>query len=317
GGGAITVADATASSTRTVKITQTNGVVFTAAGDHGYTADSETTMNEVAGSGSAFYLALGDLSYNAGDERQWCETFKSKFNDVELLAGNHDVGESAGGDINLYRQACPFTLGKLTGDYGKQYYFDYPQTGPAMARFIMITPGIKGSLTIDYDSGGAGYTFTSNAIDTARAAGIKWIIVGMHKNCINAGTKSCEVGTDIMNLLITKRVDLVLQSHDHNYQRSHALSCLQVVVVKASCIADNGNDNAYVKGVGPVIVINGEFGKGFYDVNPTDSEVGYFAKLDSTTFGINKYTITDTTLRGTYLRSSGGSFADNFTIRAQ
>ncbi len=267
----------------------------------------------VAGSSSKFYLALGDLSYAAGSEDDWCATFKGKFNDIELLAGNHDVGESTGGNIDRYRQYCPFTLGQLTGDYGKQYYFNYPEQNP-LARFIMIAPGLKGSMNINYNVGGAGYAFTQNAIDSARAAGIKWIVVGMHKNCITVGAKGCDVGTDIMNLLINKKVDLILQSHDHNYQRSHALKCITTGSVNSACIADNGNDGSYVKGAGPLIVINGEFGRGFYNVNSGDTEAGYFAKMDSTTFGVTKYTISESQLTSSYLRSGGGSFADSFTI---
>lgn len=289
------------------------GFSFTAAGDHGNGSESMRSMDAVGQSGSQFYLALGDLSYAAGQEDEWCAAFKSRLNDIELIAGNHDTGENSGGDINRYRQFCPFTLGQLTGDYGKQYYFDYPQQSP-LARFIMIAPGVEGSLNINYNNGGAGYTFTQSAIDSARAAGIKWIVVGMHKNCISVGAKLCETGTDIMNLLVSKKVDLVLQSHDHNYQRTHALSCFETNRVKSECIADNGSDGAYVKGRGTVTIINGEFGRGFYEVKSSDSEAGYFAKMDGTTFGITKYQVTANSLSAQYLRSGGASFADSFVI---
>jgi hypothetical protein len=288
---------------------------FTAAGDHGFSTDSRASMDAVASSGSKFYLAMGDLSYVAGMEDEWCTTFKGKFNDIEILAGNHDTGESTGGNIDIYRQHCPFTLGLLTGDYGKQYYFNYPQTSP-LARFIMIAPGVRGSMNINYNLGGAGYAFTENAIDTARAQGIKWIVVGMHKNCLNAGQKSCEIGADIMNLLISKKVDLIIQGHDHTYHRSHALGCIEIRSFKAGCVADNGADNTYVKGAGPVIIINGEFGRPLYAVNPTDTEAGYFAKLDSSTFGISKYTVTSSNITGVYIRSGGGAFADSFVINS-
>jgi hypothetical protein len=307
--------DATASGGRSVAFGGSPvGFSFTAAGDHGYGTESRNSMDAVARSGSEFYLALGDLSYSSGSEDEWCATFKSKFNDVELLAGNHDTGESSGGNIDLYRRYCPFTLGTLTGDYGKQYHFDYPGQNPA-ARFIMIAPAIRGSMGIDYSTSGAGYAFTQKAIDEARAKGIKWIIVGMHKNCISVGAKSCEIGTDIMNLLINKRVDVVLQSHDHNYQRSHALKCITTMSTNNACIADNGSDGQYAKGSGPVIIINGEFGRNLYAVNGADAEAGYFAKMDSTTFGITRYTIDMNGLSAQYLRSGGGSFADSFTIR--
>ena len=281
---------------------------FTAAGDHGSSSQTRAGMDVVAGSGSSFYLGLGDLSYDPteGGEQRWCTSFKSRFADVELIAGNHDTGESIGGDINEYTVFCPFTLGAMVGVYAKQYYFDYPQSAP-LARFILIAPGVGGSLNIDYSAGGAGYVFTRNAIDEARAAGIKWIVVGMHKNCISTGDKTCEIGTDLMDLLIAEKVDLVLQSHDHNYQRSHALSCAHVNSFDAGCVADGGTDGLYAKGAGPVIVINGEFGRSLTSVNPADSEAGYFAKIDSTTFGVSRYRVTETSISADYLGSSGGS----------
>lgn len=295
---------------------QAASFTFTAAGDHGTGTKTRQSIDTVANSGSDFYLALGDLSYTAGGEQSWCTTFKAKFDDVEVLAGNHDTGESPGGDIAKYRQHCPFTLGSLTGNYGKQYYFDYPQADP-LARFIMIAPGVKGSFNIDYRPAGSGYSFTRDAIDAARNRGIRWIIVGMHKNCISVGAKSCEVGVDIMRLLLDKKVDLILQSHDHNYQRSHQLSCLKTGTVQQSCIADNGSDGRYVKGKGSVILINGEFGVGLYNVSASDPEAGYFAKSDSTTWGVTRYTVSQNELRAQYLRSSGGGFADSFSITTE
>ena len=288
--------------------------VFTAAGDHGINRSAMKSIDLVAGSGSQFYLALGDLSYQLGGEKNWCSTFKSRFNDVEVLAGNHDTGESTGGDINKYVQYCPFTLPSLTGDYGKQYYFDYPLSSTPLARFIMIAPGVEGSLNVDYNVGGAGYTFTQNAIDDAQANQIKWIVVGTHKNCITSGVKTCEIETDIMDLLINEKVDLILQSHDHNYQRSHALSCVTIDTYNSGCVADDGSDGVYVKGKGSVIIINGGFGHSLYAVNTEDAEAGYFAKLDSTTFGIMKYAVSSTELKAQYIASNAGDFADSFTI---
>ncbi|HJV12982.1 MAG TPA: metallophosphoesterase [Propionibacteriaceae bacterium] len=306
----------TVSSTSVEGFPPTAPFAFTAAGDHGTGTAAANSIAVVAQSGSDFYLALGDLSYQAGAEQEWCTTFKKSFNDVELIAGNHDAGESPGGHIDNYRRSCPYTLAasSLVGDYGKQYYFDYPQDSPPSARFIMITPGVMGTLNIDYTVNGAGYQFTQSAIDEARELGIKWIIVGMHKNCISAGRKTCEVGKDIMDLLIQEKVDLILQGHDHNYQRSHQLRCLTVNSVESDCIADRGDDGTYIKGAGPVIIINGEFGVSHYSVDASDSEAGYFANSDRNTFGVTKYVVTDNEINATYLRSGGGSYTDSFKI---
>jgi hypothetical protein len=178
----------------------------------------------------------------------------------------------------------------------------------------MIAPGVKGTLDIDYTRAGVGYAFTKVAIDAARETGIKWIVVGMHKNCISTGPKTCEAGRDIMNLLIEEKVDLILQGHDHNYQRSHQLRCLTVNSTDPDCISDRGDDGVYRKGGGPVILINGAFGASHYSVSRSDSEAGYFANIDRTTFGVTEYVVTNREINATYLRSSGGNHADSFRI---
>jgi hypothetical protein len=286
---------------------------FAAGGDFGLDNNFTSSINAISSSGVNFLFALGDLSYSGGSEQQWCNSIKAKIPNVIVIAGNHDVGESSGGDINQYRQHCPFTLGSLSGDYGKQYYFDYPQGAP-LARFIAISPGLRGSVNIDYNYGGAGYNFTQQAIDDARSKGIKWIIVGMHKNCITPGTKSCEIGPDILKLLMDKRADLILQGHDHIYARTHTLTCFQVNTFDVSCVADNGSDGVHNYGEGSVLVIAGTSGRPLYEIKNVDGEKQYFVKMQDDTFGIPKFTVTQNNITAQFIRAGGGSFTDSFVI---
>jgi len=304
---------------------------FGVAGDYANGSNFHATAAQVKAQNPDFQLAVGDLAYSTV-EQSWCNYWKNTalYNNILILAGNHDSGESSSGNINTYAQYCPYTLSSLlTGTYAKQYYFDYPQTNP-IARFIMISPGLGGSyigFDTNYAVGHQGYTFTQSAIDDARAKGIKWIVVGMHKNCLSIGTKGCEIGTDLMNLLISKRVDLVLQGHDHNYQRSKQLTCAQTNSYNASCVADDGADGQYTKGAGTIFLIDGTGGQGLYSVNPGnpgdcintgDSETCYFAKWMGSninpTFGFTKFSVTDTQISAQFIRSAGGTFGDSFTI---
>jgi hypothetical protein len=95
-----------------------------------------------------------------------------------------------------------------TGVYGKQYFFDYPAAAP-LARIIMISPGLSIYAPSDFPSyakGTPSYQWVADAIDGARAAGTPWVIVTMAFDCVTAGEKVCEIGRDLFNLLVDKRV---------------------------------------------------------------------------------------------------------------
>ncbi len=294
----------------------TESFVFTANGDIDDGTDTSAVLQSIAGSGAQFHLALGDLSYSGlTPETSWCNYIKSYVGadfPYLLIAGNHEDDEPAGNNINGFVQCLPNLLGNHIGTYGKEYYFDYPVSSP-IARFILISPDLNvDGENYSYNQGTPRYNFVSNAIDDARARNIPWVIAGMHKNCITAGIKSCEIGTDLLNLLLDKRVDLILQGHDHNYQRSNQLTCAVPGSFSAGCVADP--DNTLVKGAGSVLLIAGMGGKGLYSINTTDNEIGYFSAWNSSSWGAVKFTVTTGSLTGEYMRGYGDNYSDSFTI---
>jgi hypothetical protein len=288
---------------------------FGAAGDFSTGSNFEATVGQVAAHNPDFMIALGDFAY-APVEQEWCNVWKAQYQNILLIVGNHDSGESSGGLLNKFVQFCPYTLSTpFTGKYGKEYYFDYPAANP-IARFILISPGIGGAevadIDTDYIPGSTGYTFVSNAVDDARNRGIKWIVVGSHKNHITAMEKSNQFGEELMDMLIEKRVDLVLQGHEHGYERSKQLDCARVNTFDASCVVDS--DDSLVKGAGTVIHVLGTGGKDPRDLNTSDSEYQYFKALDVTTNGFGKFTVSSNVLNFQFIRSAGGNFSDSFTI---
>jgi 3',5'-cyclic AMP phosphodiesterase CpdA len=305
---------------------------FGAAGDFNFDDNFKATAAAVKAQNPDFLLALGDLSYDA-HERQWCEFWKQevKYNPVLIIAGNHDSGENAGGNINEYVKFCPFTLASsLTGDYGKQYYFDYPPTAP-LARFILVVPGVRGSFlgkqfqSDYYRSGHPGYKFTADAIEDARAKGIEWIFVAMHKNYISVMEKSNEVSTDknntFMTMLLDKKVDVILQGHEHGYERSKQLTAATqtcpVLVPKKfnpSCVTDS--DDTLVKGAGTVIHVIGTGGKQVRTLNKKDPEFQYFDNAENASYGFGKFIVTPSSVSFTF-QPSAGTLADSYTITKQ
>ena len=276
--------------------TATFGVI----GDTGASSNASAVFSAVSNANLNFFLHVGDFSYDEqGGPSGWPGWVKGIVGTVlpfEIVSGNHDDC-----CIDTYVQGLPNKMANLQGTYGKNYFFDYPQTS-ALVRVIMISPG-----GFDPD-----IAWLSSAIDTARSSGIPWVVVGMHRNCITTGQKSCEVGSSVLNLLLSKKVDIILQGHDHNYQRSKQLSCANVDTTTQSCIVNA--TSSYTKGAGTVIIIDGAGGNGLYAVDSGDSEAGYFATINSDTYGFTKFTVSATQLSGQFVRAAGGNLSDSFTI---
>jgi hypothetical protein len=282
-----------------------------------------------------FIQSLGDLSYDDTPEEafDWCDFVKENVNEgaeqrtgtdygdnvpLQIVQGNHD--EMLWPYIS--ERCFPNRVGAVTAEedsYGSEYFFDIPRDKP-MARFI-ITPDVdKEAYQPDTDK----HAWLSEAIDTARHSGIPWVIVAQHKNYISTGSKKDEVGSDFFSLLLSKKVDVILEGHDHTYQRSHQLALgagcqeLETGETDSDCIVDADSSEAYEAGRGTVLVINGSGGRDLDEVDDADPEAGYFEEIvgrnNGASHGYLKLTITSQELRGTYVVAAGETVSDSFRI---
>jgi hypothetical protein len=288
---------------------QTTSFTFTAAGDYGGTSNTDTVLNAIKNSGANFHIAVGDFRYDSKtNESGWASYVKgivgSSF-PFEIIAGNHD--QSGTSLIDNYTPVLPDHIGGVVGQYGKEYYYDYPPTAP-YARFIFTAT----SEIYTYPLGSTHYNWVVNAIDDARAKGIKWITISHHKNCITAGEKPCSLGTDFFNMLLNKKVDLILEGHEHGYERSKQLKCAVINSYDATCVVNA--TNSLTKGAGTVIIVVGTGGVGLRAMNSADPEFPYFASTNDTAYGVGKFTMTPTALSYSFVRSAGGTFSDSFSI---
>ena len=304
---------------------------FAAAGDHGSGAIAAASLGTLDASAAEFYLALGDLDYNTlNPDSDWCQFVKDHLPTkgpqfpVELVSGNHEQQGGPDGYILNHAACLPDRLGSVVGPgsvYGAEYYFDYPAAHPLM-RVVML----PSSLTIEgtkysYGVGSPHRDWLTSTIDQARAAGIPWVTVGMHYQCITtSGRTSCTMGPGLWNLLLDKHVDLILTGHEHSYQRSKQLSlnptsCLSMSanIFEAGCIVDDGSDGQYQKGAGSVNVIAGTFGQSLTAVNPLDAEAPYFARIDASTYGFVQYTVTRERIDARFVPALGTA-TDAFSI---
>jgi chitodextrinase len=302
---------------------------FAAAGDHGANATTAASLAALDASGASFYLALGDNDYDeTATDEAWCDYVKARLPTLgptfpfQLVVGNHEEQGGVDGYILNHAACLPDRLGSVPGpnsQYGVEYYFDYPAGAPLMRVIMLPAHLMVEGVHYTYPVGSIRRQWLVNAIDSARASGVPWVAVGMHHQCITAGEKNCSM-SDLMNLLIEKKVDLILQAHDHNYQRSKQLvnnsSVCPTVPINAydpDCVIDDGADGIYPKGAGTVTVIDGTFGRGLYPINTSDPEAPYFARMDSTSWGFTQYTVTADRIDARFVNSIG-SFTDAFSI---
>ena len=287
-------------------------------GDIGSTRASDAVLRSIGARHDAFTLAVGDLSYGrGGEEDRWCRFVTERVgakHPFELVSGNHE-SDGANGDIGRFVQCLPNRLPGLVGTYGRQWYVDEP-AGHPLVRVVMISPALDfGHGTWSYDDGTPHQTWLTDAVGGARAAGIPWVVVGMHKPCLSLGNYSCDPGTDLVNRLVSTGVDLVVTGHEHLYQRTRAVAlgpgCQRVRTGPAvpACLARSG---------GTTFVTVGTGGAGLRDVHASDTERGWFV----TSSGANRrpshgsldVTVTADRLAATFVPVPGGTFTDEVVL---
>lgn len=194
---------------------------------------------------------LGDLAYQPGDgiEGRWCDWVRARVSQpVSLVPGNHEA-QDGDGVFGKFANCLPDRLG-VTGDYATGHY--YLDDGPV--RVIMTSPGItlpQGTRT--YGKGTVEREQVKDWIDEAKAKG-QWVIVGMHMPCLTNGAHGCSSDPTYTDMLLGKKVDLIVAGHDHNYGRSHQIAG----TVAAPTIVDR--DGTFTAGAGSVLAIVGNGG---------------------------------------------------------
>jgi len=300
-------------------------VRFTASGDLGMGSGARSVLDVVARLKPDFNVALGDLSYKAGAEPEFCRMVTRKLGPdfpFQLITGNHE-SDGHDGLVDNFARCLPNRLPGLQGTYGVQWYVDVPQERP-LARIILISPGLEfqDGKELDYSRGSDRWTWTEAAIRDARQAKIRWIVVAMHAPCFSLGKYGCVAGEDITNLLVSQEVDLVLTAHEHAYQRTHQLAvgvgCPRIVPGGAedSCIADT--KGSLKQGEGTVFAGVGTGGLGGHRLQDDDPEAPYFAAWSGANkdpaLGTLDVRITDERLDARFVPAAGYSFTDQFSI---
>jgi len=201
---------ATDKSQGTSKVEKFNFVV---AGDFGCGDEAKKTIEMMSSKQPELVIALGDLAYKKNPDC-WFKLISplESHNIFKISFGEHDVSH---GNVTYGKYLNHFNLIKPF------YSFDYNKV-----HFIAMATA-KNKL-IPYNKTSEQYQFIKNdLIQASKNKNINWIIVYTFRTFYSSNTThpGLDELQDAYHPLFEKyNVDLVLQAHNHNYQRTYPLS---------------------------------------------------------------------------------------------
>src|SRR5215207_3234817 len=277
-----------------------------AVGDWGCNSNTDKTVNSIKTQSPELILGLGDYSYESSADC-WLDTIEPIYdsnnpnaNNMQISIGNHE--NSGSEDLNTYLNAF-----SLTRQFGQVYSFNFNNV-----HFLSM------ATEISYSSGSSQNVFVKNDLATAAAnPNIDWIIVYFHKPMYSSPSScsSCSGESslrDIYHPIFDQYgVDLVLEGHAHDYQRSFPIKFNSNS--KSNPTITDTNRNNYIDPAGEIHAIVGTGGVNFHSLS---SQKSFIAFQQSNRFGYLNIDIQNngTNLIGKFISNEGGALLDQFTI---
>jgi hypothetical protein len=276
---------------------------YGAAGDWGCTSNTDATVSNMNGKNPERVFGLGDYSY-VSTGTCWFNKIGPIDSITKIAIGNHEDDDGEG-----------FS--------GYMSHFGLSQT------YYAFTHDVTRVIVMDTDrnsfsSGSAQKSFVQSELQSASTnPSIKWIIVYLHKplytssntcgssSCSNTGSTAASLRDNYHAMFDQYGVDLVLQGHVHNYQRTFTLK-YDSGSPSSPTITSN-NANTYTEGNGAVFAIVGTGGVNFHALSSKASftssqQDDFFGQLDvKTTDNGNK-------LEGKFYRNGNNAILDSFSI---
>lgn len=283
-------------------------VHFAAAGDWSCNGITKRTVNYIQNKNPDLVLALGDFSYQKGT-RCWFNIISPLFNKTKIVIGEHDFDANniTTNDTRLMDYVNRFNLSNpyYSFNYGNLHFL-------AMSSIIPFS-----NQTVQYrllrDESNQ-HDFISNDLYTAsQNKSINWIVVYLYKPMYTSPSlhpAQESVRNMYHPLFDYYGVDLVLQGHNHNYQRSYPLRFNQTN--SSTPIITDRNNSVYTNPNGTIFMIVGTAGADQYKLlGKSPYMVTQFQR-----YGFVNFNTADngTKLIGTFYDSLDGKAKDNFTI---
>lgn len=226
------------------EVSSKNDFNFVAAGDWGCGHEALYTFSMMKSMNPELYLGLGDYSYSNSIDC-WHNIVKSVDKNFKIALGNHDTEEKL---LKGYMDKF---------DLKKQYYsFDYDN-----AHFVAL------STELDKQENNKQLKFlTTDLTKNKLNHNIDWTIIFFHRPFYSAGEQDPSEMSETYHPIFEKLdVDLVLQGHSHNYQRTYPL--LYNDAKPSEPIVDDIEKIEYHDPNGIIFVTAGTGGESVHSVN--------------------------------------------------
>ena len=277
---------------------------FVVAGDYGCDSKTRQTIKDMVEQDTDLAFALGDLSEVKNPN---C------FFDIVSKLDNKDkfkiaLGESDT-DSNEVRSSSRFSDFVRHFDLESPFYsFDYKNV-----HFLAMSTGK--SAFIPYAPGSAQYEFINDDLSkAANNTNVDWIIVYGYRPLYTSPTihPSTEILRETYAPLFEKYgVDLVMTSHNHNYQRSYPL--VYNIAHSREPIIKDANASYYSMPGVPIYVVVGTAGNNLYDFRgQAPFMVTQFRETGFLHVNITK--AEQNVLTGTFHNIGTGNYDDRFII---
>jgi aldose sugar dehydrogenase len=276
---------------------------FAAVGDWGCTHNTQNTINNIIDKSPELVLGLGDYSYNNYADC-WLRLIDPIYDKMKIVLGNHE-------HLTYTSRTSYYSSPERLQEYmnyfnlSRQFYsFNYQNV-----HFIAM------STEVPYERGSKQYNFVKSDLRKAVSApGIDWIVVFYHRA---AYTSPSVIGSipalrDTYHLLFEKYgVDLVIQAHIHNYQRSYPIKYNDEDSLKPF-ITDR-NTASYHNPKGQIYTIVGTGGSS--EIHNFTGRAARYMAVQFNAFGFLNINVlhNGTTMEGNFYENNG-TVRDHFTI---
>lgn len=264
-----------------------------AVGDMGCSSIVKQIIGEIKIKNPKIVLVLGDLSYQKSNANCWLNIVSPIYSKMKIVLGDHDYG--SGSVLKQYKNQ--FNLSK---DY---YSFNYQNV-----HFIAL------ATEIPFEKNSSQYSFVSKDLEAvSKNPDVKWIVVYSYRPQYSSPSVHPGNGDlrDIYHPLFQKyNVDLILQGHNHNYQRSYPINYNEVTPSDPIIADSNIKNYQDPKGQSYVTV-----GTGGAQPHRLDGKAPFIA-FQYEGFGFLDLSLTSNgrNLTGTFFGTDDGSIKDSFTL---